>query len=232
MPARSCRQTSRRVTEADFFRHIHRPAAICGLVVDRFRLALTYTGGRSALFEYRGCRHDTKERLTGVNVLAGLAHEQLLTSIQTDRVLSEDEVLQINYITKRRAYRYVAAAEQEWLFPEKHVSTDNWRTLGDGYLLMPEPRLIHMGGEILIGYGDGHSDAFGAYGHKPWQQGYKDEKRERRESEMLERFQAEWALKHGSKYTAYNYEFDGRARESGEQMTAHYEKVRKRYRRR
>jgi multidrug efflux pump subunit AcrB len=26
MPARSCRQTSRRVTEADVFRHIHRPA--------------------------------------------------------------------------------------------------------------------------------------------------------------------------------------------------------------
>ena len=29
MPARPCRQTSRRVTEADVFRHIHRPAAIC-----------------------------------------------------------------------------------------------------------------------------------------------------------------------------------------------------------
>jgi AcrB/AcrD/AcrF family len=29
MPARSCRQTSRRVTEAGVFRHIHRPAAIC-----------------------------------------------------------------------------------------------------------------------------------------------------------------------------------------------------------
>src|SRR5437870_213090 len=41
---------------------------------------------------------------------------------------------------------------------------------------MPEPRLIHMGGEILIGYKSGGSDAFGPYGHKPWQKGYKDEK--------------------------------------------------------
>ena len=152
--------------------------------------------------------------------------------IQIGRVLSEDEVLQINYITKRRANRYIAAAEQEWLFPEKRVSTDHWRKLGDGYLLMPEPRLIYMGGEILIGYRDGHSDAFSPYGHKPWQPGYEDDKRERRESEALERFQAEWALTHGSKYTAYSNAFGGRVRESGVAMMAHYEEVRRKYRRR
>jgi Protein of unknown function (DUF4238) len=114
------------------------------------------------------------------------------SSIQTERTLTEDEVLQINYITKRRACRYIAGAEVEWLFPERHVSTDHWRNLGDGYLLMPEPRLIHMGGEIYIGYKGGAKDAFGAYGHKPWQRGFKDEKREKRESEALERFKAEW----------------------------------------
>jgi hypothetical protein len=155
------------------------------------------------------------------------------THIQTDRTLSEDEVLQINSITKRRAYRYVAAAEQEWLFPEWYVSTDHWRKLGDGYLLMPEPRLIHMGGEIFIGYQGGGKDAFGAYGHKPWEEGFQDEKREQRESETLERFKAEWAFSHGSKYTARNYEFGGRdSFESGAEMMAHYEVVRKKYRRR
>jgi Protein of unknown function (DUF4238) len=71
--------------------------------------------------------------------------------IQTERMLTEDEVLQINYITKRRAYRYIAAAEQEWLYPEKHVSTDHWKKFGDGYLFMPEPRLMHMGGEVYMG---------------------------------------------------------------------------------
>jgi ABC-type uncharacterized transport system substrate-binding protein len=44
---------------------------------------------------------------------------------------------------------------------------------------MPEPRLVHMGGEIFLGYEGGRSDAFGAYGHKPWQKGYEDEKREK-----------------------------------------------------
>jgi hypothetical protein len=102
-------------------------------------------------------------------------------TIQTGRRLTEDEVLEINMITKRRAYRYVAAAEEEWLYPETRVSSDYWKKLGDGYLLMPEPRLVHLGGEILIGYKGGRSDAFGEYGHKPWQKGYKDQKREEKE---------------------------------------------------
>ncbi len=151
--------------------------------------------------------------------------------IQVDRMLTEDEVLQINYITKRRAYRYIAAAERDWLFPEKRVSTDHWKKFGDGYLLMPEPRLIHMGGEIFIGYDSGAKDAFGAYGHKPWQTGYKDERREKRESGALQRFQAEWAVRHGSKYTARNEEFGGRVRESGSEMMEHYRGVLKKYRR-
>jgi hypothetical protein len=96
------------------------------------------------------------------------------TKIQVGRTLEEDEVLQINVITKRRAYRYVAAAEKDWLFPEKHVSTDYWKRLGNGYLLMPEPRLLHLGGEMLVGYSSGRSEAFSEYGHRPWQQGFKD----------------------------------------------------------
>ncbi|RXG97205.1 hypothetical protein [Bradyrhizobium vignae] len=49
-------------------------------------------------------------------------------------------------------HNHFAAAQKDWFYPEQRVSTDHWRKLGDGYLLMPEPRLIHMGGEILIGY--------------------------------------------------------------------------------
>ncbi|MDX0414788.1 hypothetical protein GHK39_03800 [Sinorhizobium medicae] len=44
----------------------------------------------------------------------------------------------------------------------------HWRKLGEGYLFMPEPRHIHMGGEIMIGYEGGRSDGFSEYGHKPW----------------------------------------------------------------
>jgi hypothetical protein len=154
-------------------------------------------------------------------------------AIQTGRMLSEDEVLQINYITKRRAYRYIAAAEREWLFPEIRMSTDYWKKLGDGYLLMPEPRLVHMGGEVMVGYSGGGSDAFSPYGHKPWQEGYKDEDREKRESEALHRFQAEWAMLRGAKCTADSDEFGGRRRhEDSEETMEHYRRLLKKYRRR
>ena len=140
-------------------------------------------------------------------------------SIQIGRKLTEDEVLQINYITKSRAYRYIAAAEREWLYPERQASTDHWKRLGGGYLLMPEPRLVVMGGEVMIRYNNGRVKLFSEYGHKPWQRGYKDERRDKRESEALYRFQAEWALMHGPKYTAYNHDFgrDG-PREDSEKM--------------
>jgi hypothetical protein len=145
------------------------------------------------------------------------------TDIQTDRLLTEDEVLMINMIIKRRAYRYIAGANREWLYPERCVSTDHWKKLGDGYLLMPEPRLIHMGGEILIGYGNGHSEAFSEYGHKPWQKGYKDATRERRETEALYRFQAEWAVLRGARYTAADFSFmrQYRGEDDAEDMVRH-----------
>jgi hypothetical protein len=88
---------------------------------------------------------------------------------------------------------------------------------------MPEPRLIHLGGEILIGYKNGKSDAFSEYGHKPWQKGYKDAQREKREGESLYRFQAEWAIKRGARYTAEDFEFMNRRRweDDAEDMDRH-----------
>jgi hypothetical protein len=56
--------------------------------------------------------------------------------IQTRRPLSEQDVLKINCIIKRRAYRYIAAGREEWLYPERHVRF-NWRAIGDEHLLMP-----------------------------------------------------------------------------------------------
>ena len=152
------------------------------------------------------------------------------SDIQTERSLSEDEVLQINYITKRRAYRYIAVAKEEWLYPENHVSTDHWRNLGNGWLLVPEPRLLHMGGEVFVGYKDGSKDGWAPYGHKPWQQGFKDERREKVESEMLERFKAEWAYLHGAKYTAVDHNFGGRLTESSADQMDHYKQLRKKRR--
>src|SRR5271166_3866489 len=90
------------------------------------------------------------------------------TDIQRGRQLEEIEVKQINYITKRRALRYVAAAQEDWLYPERDLPTTHWRNLDDRYLFMPDPRALHLGGEIMIGYEDGRSAAFDEFGRRPW----------------------------------------------------------------
>lgn len=78
------------------------------------------------------------------------------------RRLRESEVLAINYIMKSRARKFVAAAEKEWLYPEKFI-TSPWSELGK-VLLPPKNELWNFGGEILIGGNDGqvyYQDAFG-----------------------------------------------------------------------
>jgi len=152
--------------------------------------------------------------------------------IQIGRELTEDEVLQINWVTKKRARRYIAAADKEWLYPERRLSTDHWKKLGGGYLFMPEPRLVHMGGEIVVGYKDGRADSWNEYGQKPWQKGFKDQQRDKIESEGLYRFQAEWALRHGPTHTAYNSDFGRLERyvDSPETMD-HYKTLAQKYKR-
>lgn len=157
-------------------------------------------------------------------------------AIQTDRMLSEQEVLEINWVTKQRAYRYVAAAEKEWLYPERQLKNPHWRKLGNGYLFMPDPRHIHMGGEIMIGYEGGRSDAFSEYGHKPWDQEYKNENRDRRDGAALDRFQAEWASMMGRRYRGISYDFYSPDRpppaEESEEIHEHHLETDRRNRRR
>jgi Protein of unknown function (DUF4238)/SEC-C motif len=78
------------------------------------------------------------------------------------RKLSRSEVIAINHILKSRARRYIAAAEEEWLYPER-AGVPDWSDTGK-ILLPPERELWHFGGEIIVGYNDGTSsfqDAFG-----------------------------------------------------------------------
>lgn len=135
-----------------------------------------------------------------------------LTDIQIYRSLSEQEVREINYITKRRALRYVAAAEREWLYPENFLPSTHWSKFGRGLLFMPEPREIHMGGEIIIGYKGGGAESWNEYGHRPWEKGYKDDKRDAEESETLSRFQAEWAVMQGPAYRGTSFQFNRAAK--------------------
>jgi hypothetical protein len=125
-----------------------------------------------------------------------------LMSVQTHRFLSETEVRQINLVTKKRASRFIAAGKEDWLYPERYLSQDeqNWRRLGRGWLLMPDPRNEYMGGEVIFGFDDGHAEGFGPYGHRPWEKGYEDASRERSESGALDRFKAEFARHVGPNY--------------------------------
>lgn len=45
--------------------------------------------------------------------------------VQVLRRLDEQEVIDINYIIKRRAFRYLAAAKKEWLYPEEKFRLSN-----------------------------------------------------------------------------------------------------------
>ncbi|HEU5152058.1 MAG TPA: DUF4238 domain-containing protein [Iamia sp.] len=92
--------------------------------------------------------------------------------VQRGRRLAEDEVRIINFILKSRAYRHIAAGEPEWLYPEEFVSKSDWADFGDGYLLMPDPRELNEGVEVIMGYDDGTTEAFDAYGRRPWEPGY------------------------------------------------------------
>lgn len=65
-----------------------------------------------------------------------------IRQVQTGRRIPEHYVQAINFIIKRRARRYVAAGQKEWLYPEKFLKTTMWNKLGDKFFLMPDPRKV------------------------------------------------------------------------------------------
>lgn len=78
------------------------------------------------------------------------------------RQFNENEVATINRILKSRARRYIAASNEEWLYPEKLVS-NNWQDLR-AILLPPVDGMFLFGGEMLVGYEDGttyYQDEYG-----------------------------------------------------------------------
>jgi hypothetical protein len=128
------------------------------------------------------------------------------TEIQTGRILSEIEVMKINYIIKKRAHRYIAAVEKEWLFPEKNVTIQNWRNLGKEHLLMPDPRVVRFTTSIAIQYSNGSSAFFDGYGRRPWESGFQSEKAGTDEWKTFHRFQKEYEKKFGPKLRGITFD--------------------------
>lgn len=115
------------------------------------------------------------------------------TEIQIDRHLTEQEVREINLIIKSRAHRYIAAGNKEWLYPELYITKSNWNKFGKGYLLMPDPRPLTLGGEMIFGFGNGVTDSFDSYGRKVWDPEYNLEQDSNIEDKTFYRFKGEFA---------------------------------------
>lgn len=111
--------------------------------------------------------------------------------VQVRRKLSEEEVCEINLILKARAYRYIAAGREEWLYPERSVRSA-WRSLGSGHLLMPEPRSLIPGSEITVGYADGSIATLDSLGRRPSQPDFGRESRSATEREAHHKWRDEF----------------------------------------
>jgi hypothetical protein len=151
-------------------------------------------------------------------------------SIQTHRNLDEQEVREINFIIKNRALRYVGAAKEEWLYPERYVSRSDWNTYGGGLLLMPDPRSVAYETEMLIGYKGGKYDAFDEYGRKPWQAGYSG-RSTTSEFNTLEQFKGDFATIFGPVRRGRSASVDDLEpeRDSDEYHAYHLSKASKKY---
>jgi hypothetical protein len=138
--------------------------------------------------------------------------------IQTERYLTELEVSEINYVTKRRARRYIAASEEAWLYPEDSIPSQYWDKLGGGYLFMPDPRSVSFSTELIIGHKDNRrTDFFDEYGRKPWQPDYDDKQQRELEWVTFQAFQGEFARLFGPKRRGRAFEFGTFDREEDDQ---------------
>lgn len=133
-------------------------------------------------------------------------------SIQTGRMLSEQDVVAINHIIKQRAYRFIAASKEEWLYPEKKLKFKFWDEIGGSHLLMPDPRSVSFSSGTIIGYGNGRSDAFDEYGRRPWHDDYNDKKLHEHEWDTFQAFKGEYARLFGPKRRGLEFELGAKDR--------------------
>ena len=117
-----------------------------------------------------------------------------LMEIQVGRQLDEDEIRRINFIIKSRAYRFVAAAEQEWLYPEQHLPKRiKWGRLRRPLPPLPRPARLHYGGETIMGYEGGGSMSRDAFGRTPLNPDYGKDSLPSAGKDPLGRFKGEFA---------------------------------------
>ena len=129
-----------------------------------------------------------------------------LRSIQTDRELDEDEVRRINFILKRRATRYIAAAEEGWLYPEKSASVTHWSKLDEDWFLFPNLYKVNFSGGMVMGYKDGSAWAGDEYGRSPSHPEYQDKSQFKKEWDSAQKAKFAWALKREGRSIARDHD--------------------------
>lgn len=80
--------------------------------------------------------------------------------ITRGRVLTTESVIQLNYILKKRARRYVAAPHERWLYPEHDLRERYWPKFDE--TLRPTRRTVRE--EVWMEFSDGTQVAFDAFG--------------------------------------------------------------------
>ncbi|PMQ06543.1 hypothetical protein DyAD56_03540 [Dyella sp. AD56] len=89
-----------------------------------------------------------------------------LRKVQRGRTIGEEQVICINHVLKTQARRYIAAAQEDWLYPEQRVGKTIWPKLGGPHFLMPDPRKVSFTTGFVVGFeGGGHWGA-NEYGHR------------------------------------------------------------------
>jgi hypothetical protein len=125
-----------------------------------------------------------------------------LLDTQFGRELEEDEVLRINVILKRRASRYIAAADEDWLYPERAASTTDWSKLDHDWFLFPHLYKVPFKTGIMAG-GNGHSWAQDEHGRSPFHPRYNDEQQRGKEWKRHIEARHEWAKKRQGRSLAH-----------------------------
>jgi hypothetical protein len=145
---------------------------------------------------------EAKPTVSRTNARAYMQTLRHMMDVQFGRELEEDEIIRINHILKRRATRYIAAAEKEWLYPERFISSSDWSKLDEDWFLLPNLYKIPFSGGITVGYKDGSVMAMDEYGRHPWQRDYADKEQHQREFQTCEEAKLEWIRKRANKSAA------------------------------
>lgn len=116
-----------------------------------------------------------------------------LMAIQYGRELEENEVLRINYILKKRATKFIAAATREALYPENQVGRIDWAKLDDDWFLLPHLWKVPFTTGIRMVSMDGRTFAMDEYGRNPRHPRFEDRRRRGDEHRTFENAKREWA---------------------------------------